>query len=112
MNTSDEQWKFLKDVAKLIQYADSIGIKLTGGELYRTQAQQNIYVSQGKSKTYKSNHLKRLAIDFNFFINGQLVYDHPNLELLGKYWESLSTNNRWGGNFNNFKDTPHFERNI
>ena len=112
MSKSDEQWLFLKDIAKLIQYADAIGIKLTGGELYRTKEQQDIYVQQGKSKTYKSKHLERLAMDFNFFINGQLTYNHPNLEILGLYWESLSTDNRWGGHFKNFKDTPHFERNI
>nr|WP_223154740.1 hypothetical protein [Campylobacter concisus] len=31
---------------------------------------------------------------------------------MGNYWESLNTLNRWGGNFKNFIDVPHFERNC
>jgi nucleoside-diphosphate-sugar epimerase len=30
----------------------------------------------------------------------------------GKYWESLYPKNRWGGNFSNLVDCPHFERNV
>jgi len=67
-----------------------------------------------------SYHLKRLAIDLNFFKpveeNGQLTYkltyEQKDLEEFGKYWESLSPQNRWGGHFKNFKDTPHFERRL
>ena len=59
-----------------------------------------------------SKHLKRLAIDFNFFINGELTYDKNRLQLLGDFWENLNEKNRWGGNFKAFIDTPHFERNV
>ena len=69
-------------------------------------------VDTGKSKTLNSNHIKRLAVDFNFFINGKLVYDKHKLAELGKFWESLNTKNIWGGNFKSFTDTPHFERNV
>lgn len=109
MSKSDEQWVFLQDVALLILEAKRIGIKLTGGELYRTQYQQAKYFKDGKSKTMKSKHLERLAIDFNFFIDGQLTYDADLIRPLGAYWESLNTKNRWGG-FWEFTDTPHFER--
>lgn len=111
MSLVTQQWEFLQDVAKLIQYAQTQDIVLSGGELYRTKEQQQIYIDTGKSKTMKSNHLKRLAIDFNFFINGELVYDynHPKLVALGTFWKSLSKQNEWGG-FWEFKDTPHFER--
>lgn len=119
MGLIQEQWEFLKDVAKLINEADRLGIQLTAGEMYRTQEQQEIYVRTGKSKTMNSNHLKRLAVDFNFFINGELVYNHPLIDELAKYWELLNIKNRWGGNFDkdwsrpdSFKDQPHFERKI
>ena len=112
MSMSDEQWIFLQDVALLILEAKRLGIKLTGGELYRTEYQQAKYMEEGKSKTMNSNHLKRLAIDFNFFINGELTYDKERLQRLGDYWESLDDANRWGGNFKSFIDVPHFERNI
>ena len=106
-----EQWKFLQDVAKLILFAEATGVELSGGELYRTEEQQKIYVNTGKSKTMNSMHLKRLAIDFNFFIDSNLVYEHPKVEELGKYWESLDEKNQWGG-FWNFKDYPHFQRTV
>ena len=106
----DEQWEFLQDVAMLILEARSKGIKLSGGELFRTPEQQEIYLKTGKSKTSNSYHLKRLAIDFNFFVDGNLVYEHPLVTHLGTFWESLNVANKWGGNFSSFKDSPHFER--
>ncbi len=112
MSLVTQQWQFLQDVSKLISYAQTLDVVLTGGELYRTNEQQKIYMDTGKSKTMNSKHLKRLAIDFNFFIDGQLVYDstHPTLIKLGKFWESLDKQNSWGGFWNSFKDTPHFEK--
>ena len=107
----EEQWKFLQDVAKLLLYAEATSVVLTGGELYRTEEQQKIYFTSGKSKTMNSMHLKRLAIDLNFFVDGELVYEHPKVEALGTYWESLDKKNQWGG-FWNFKDYPHFQRTM
>jgi hypothetical protein len=108
----NEQNKFIVDVAKLILFAESIGVKLTGGELYRTREQQKIYFDTGKSRTMNSYHLKRLAIDFNFFIDGKLTLSHPKIEQIGKHWESLDPMNRAGMFFDQFKDFDHFERKI
>ena len=107
---SDEQWEFLQDVVKLIEYANDLGYKLTGGELYRTRYQQKEYMRTGRSKTMRSYHLKRLAIDLNVFVDGDLTWDFNDIEPLGIFWESLNPKNRWGGHFRNFKDLPHFER--
>jgi len=128
MSMTDNQMIFSLNVAKLINKADEIGVGLTFGEAYRTIEQQMLYyygytlsikedvvtVKKGKvrSKTLKSNHLRRLAVDFNFFINGKLFYSHPKVTELGTYWESLHPLNRWGGNFKSIKDTPHFEMNV
>lgn len=116
MSLQNEQWRFLQDLAKLIQWAEKNNYTLSGGELYRTIEQQKIYFNSGKSQTMNSNHLKRLAIDLNVFVNGQLTYDWTTIKPLGDYWESLSVFNRWGGDFNRnekkdgFIDSPHFER--
>lgn len=112
MSLSQEQAAFLLDMCKLIQYATEQGWMVTGGELYRTPEQQEIYVKTGRSRTMASNHLRRCAIDLNFFKNGQLVWDKQQLAPLGQYWESLNPKNRWGGNFKSLVDVPHFERNV
>lgn len=107
-----EQAAFLQDVCKLLQYATEQGWTVTGGELYRTPEQQEIYLKTGRSKTMASNHLKRCAIDLNFFKDGKLIWDKAQIALLGAYWESLNPKNRWGGNFRSLVDVPHFERNV
>jgi hypothetical protein len=107
-----EQAAFLLDACKLIEYATQQGWTITGGELYRTAEQQEIYLKTGRSKTMASKHLKRCAIDLNFFKDGKLVWDRQQLAPLGQYWESLNPKNRWGGNFKSLVDVPHFERNV
>jgi len=111
MSVVAEQAAFLLDVAKLINKATELGFTVTGGELFRTAEQQQIYVKTGRSKTMNSNHLKRCAIDLNFFRDGKLVYDVPTLKPVGEYWQSLHPKNRWGGLWR-FVDLPHFERNV
>ena len=64
--------------------------------------------SRKLSKTLRSLHADRLAIDFNFFIKGELTYDYDLIKPLGDYWESLDPNNKWGGNWH-YQDTPHFQ---
>ena len=118
MRLSEQQRIFTKNVSKLIEYAYDNCIELTFGEVYRTREQQLIYMQAGKSKTMNSNHLRRLAVDFNVFINGDLTYKWEDIKPLGDYWESLHEKNRWGGDWNNneikdgFIDTPHFEMNV
>ncbi len=125
MSLSQDQQLFAQNIAKLILRANTLRIALTFGEAYRTKDQQHMYYQgltfEGNnlvkatphSWTMQSNHLRRLAVDFNFFINGKLTYDpkNPLLIDLGRYWESLNPSNRWGG-FWKRHDTPHFEMNI
>ena len=112
MSMVTEQAAFLLDVCKLVQFATDNGFVVTGGELHRTPEQQAIYVKTGRSKTMNSNHIKRLAIDLNFFKDGKLCYDKVALSPVGDYWQSLNANNRWGGYFKSLLDVPHFERNV
>jgi len=107
-----EQQAFLLDVCRLVAFATKQGFVVTGGELFRTPEQQEIYLKTGRSKTMNSLHLKRCAIDLNFFKDGKLVYDTTVLGPVGAYWESLSKKNSWGGNWKSFKDVPHFERRV
>ena len=110
MSLSTEQAAFLLDMCKLIQHATEQGFMVTGGELARTPEQQAIYVKTGRSKTMNSIHLKRCAMDLNFFKDGKIIWDKVILAPLGAYWESLNKANSWGGNGVKLVDTPHFSR--
>lgn len=112
MSLVAEQAAFLKDLVKLLAKAEELGFVVTGGELFRTVEQQEIYVKTGRSKTMNSIHMKRCAIDLNFFKDGKLTYDIPTLKPVGDYWESLNPKNQWGGNWRSFKDVPHFQRTV
>lgn len=110
MSLVNEQWEFLKDVAKLINFIEDRGLVATGGELHRPAEMQQIYIKIGRSKTMNSKHLSRRAIDLFFFKDGNLTYDISVIKPIGDYWESLSPYNEWGGNWRSFKDVPHFQR--
>jgi len=135
MKLSEQQQIFTYNVSCFIQYAfDAHGIRLTLGEAYRTSSQVYLYfygyeVVRGGilgiklrkvrrlSRTLRSLHASRLAIDFNYFIDGKLTYDFYDIKPLGDYWESLHEENVWGGDFNKndikdgFVDTPHIQMN-
>ena len=134
MRLSEQQQIFTRNIALLISFAFKNDIGLTMGEAYRTKSQIllnffgfkiekggvigiRLVKSRRLSKTLKSLHADRLAIDFNFFIRGKLTYAYSDILLLGNYWESLDPANRWGGDFNKnniedgFVDTPHFQMN-
>jgi peptidoglycan L-alanyl-D-glutamate endopeptidase CwlK len=89
MSLSQEQAIFLLDACKLIQFATQQGFVVTGGELARTPEQQAIYFKTGRSKTMDSIHLKRCAIDLNFFKDGKIIWDKQILAPIGAFWESL-----------------------
>lgn len=114
MKLSEKQQLFTWHIGQLIMFANARGYKLTFGDAARSKEEQERLYNEGKSKIkVGGNHGKRLAVDFNFFINGELTYKKERVQELGDYWEELNPGvNRWGGNFKSFRDTPHFEANY
>lgn len=104
----DKQFLFLQDVSLLIIFCVENDIVVTGGELHRTPYQQKEYLRTGKSQTMNSDHLRKLAIDLNFFFNGKLSYSKEEIGPVAVYWKSLRPENYWGGDFKSLADTPHF----
>lgn len=94
---SVRQQKFTSMVGKLFTYADRQRIGLTMGDAWRSPEEQKRLVAENKSRTLKSKHLDRLAIDLNMFICGTLMEDREDYRILGQYWESLG--GEWGGRF-------------
>lgn len=109
-----EQDLFMSDLTFLIQFARSrLNLQVTGGELFRSLEQEEQYIKEGKSslKDPAHNlHTQRLAIDLNFFKDGQQLLTKEELQPVGAYWESLDTKNHWGGSWSSFLDLAHFER--
>jgi len=93
MTLREKQSVFLKNVALLISWAFDNGFELTGGELQRTREQQEVYVNEGLSKTMNSQHLKKLAIDLNLFVNGKYQRNREAYRPLAEYWKSLHPDN-------------------
>jgi hypothetical protein len=102
---SDRQAIFTLNTSKLILWADAQEYALTYGEAFRTPEMAAIYAAKGIG-IKDSQHCKRLAVDFNLFINGIYRTDSESYGRLGMAWEALHPDNRWGGRF---KDGNHFE---
>ena len=118
----ERQNRFLVDFCMLVMEAQRLGFKVSGGELWRPEEMQALYLKQGKTQVAHSKHQDKLAGDLNFMFGDVFVNGLPALEAiailapLGHFWENLRLGNRWGGNFDrdwskpdNFKDVPHFE---
>lgn len=114
MKTSDKQWKFLQDAAKLILFIEDQGWKASGGELQRTMYQQREHLRTGRSKTKRSRHLGKMAIDLNLWLDGSLITNKLTqrqriaLRIIGDYWNSLDPLNISGIDWD--WDYGHFQR--
>ncbi len=108
MNLGQQQELFSEHISALLYEAMRRGYRVRIGEAQRTAEQQALYVQSGRSKTMNSMHLKKCAIDLHFTKGGQLCYPKE----LGDFWESLDSQNEWGGNWKTFKDEPHFQRKV
>jgi len=112
MSLRKEQSQFSRDFAEFIIWLYAEGYEVTDGEAWRPPEMQRIYVDTGRSKTMESLHLRRLAKDINIFKDGVLLSSKSELQFAGNKWESMSAANTWGGNWNSFKDCPHFQRTV
>ena len=84
-------------IGLLIRWADDRQYGLTFSWAYRDEESQKRMVANGLSKTMKSKHLERLAVDFNLFIGGVYQTKKEAYTPLGEYWKSLDPQNKWGG---------------
>jgi hypothetical protein len=108
MELWEKQSLFAQNVAKLIQYANSIRLNVTLGEAMRSKEQAEIYAKEGKGIEH-SLHCERLAIDLNLFDeHGTYLTNAAPYKMLGDYWVTLHPLNRWGGIFKRV-DLDHYE---
>lgn len=123
MSYSNRQFSFLKDVSLLITFIAKNGWKATGGDLYRSNPEQERLFKMGRSnaRAGESRHNSRMAIDLNFwdsdggYMGVQLDEmgrdkHQAKMQFIGDYWKSLNPKNKWGGEFKSLYDYGHFER--
>lgn len=101
------QEEFAQAAAKLIQKATELGYTVTFGEAWRTPQQAALNAQAGTGIAH-SLHIERLAIDLNFFKDGQYVQDGSLLREVGEWWKALGPKYRWGGDFVHLPDGNHF----
>lgn len=103
---SYKQKRFTFSIAQLIIFAYSLpGTKLTVGDSYRDK---RVFGKIGEKKGYghsRSLHKRRLAMDFNLFVDGKYMRSTEAFQELGDFWESLGNDHTWGGHFG---DGNHF----
>jgi len=86
----------------LIAFATQKGYGLTYSQTHRPNWVAKEYARRGIG-ILNSLHGKRLAVDFNLFIDGKYMRDTEDYRVLGEFWESIG--GTWGGRFN---DGNHF----
>lgn len=101
------QEEFAQAAAELIQKAAKLGYTVTFGEAWRTPQQAQWDHDHGTGISH-SLHMERLAIDLNFFKDGNIIKDGSMLKDIGDWWKSLGPDYRWGGDFKNLPDGNHF----
>lgn len=106
MTLGQKQRLFTKLVGQLVGWAYERGYELTFGDAYRSPEQAAANAASG-SGIKNSNHTRRLAVDFNLFINGEYMTSSAAYEPLGSYWKSLDPLCAWGGDFSK-PDGNHF----
>lgn len=100
------------DLVRVIErartYADFV---VTEG--LRTTERQRQLVAAGASKTMNSRHLTGHAVDLAALVSGQVRWDWPLYDALGKAVKRAAVECgvpiTWGGDWPKFRDGPHFE---
>lgn len=103
MTLREQQSKFVKMLANLLDFAHSRGYEFTLGDAYRDE---RVHGKWGEKMSYSSPnsvHKMRLAIDLNLFKDGKYLSSTKDHEPLGLYWESIG--GCWGGRF---EDGNHY----
>lgn len=100
MTLRQRQSSFAQSAALLIQKAAELGFEVTLGDAYRDpRVHGEIGVKMGYGHM-RSAHKQRLAIDLNLYKDGVYLESTEAHRPLGEWWESLASDHRWGGRFN------------
>lgn len=102
------------DLVKVLEKAikeSPLDFSITEG--LRTKERQKALFDAGKSQTMNSRHLTGKAVDIAVIKDGEVTWDFKYYQLVAdhikKVAKELQIDIVWGGDWQSFKDGPHFE---
>lgn len=79
----------------------------------RTKERQKELFSAGKSQTMNSRHLTGKAVDIAVLVEGKITWDFSKYQVVADHIKKVAKDMKidivWGGDWQSFKDGPHFE---
>lgn len=79
----------------------------------RSKARQEQLIKAGASQTMRSRHLTGHAVDLGAYVGGSVRWDWPLYDKIALAMKAaaleLQVAIEWGGDWNSFKDGPHFQ---
>ncbi len=102
------------DLVKVVERAlELTEVDFVVVEGIRSEKKQRHYVETGASKTMNSRHLTGHAVDLIAWVGGTVNWDLINYEKIAAAMKEagreLGIPVEWGGDWNTFKDGPHFQ---
>ena len=102
------------DLVKVLEEAikeSPLDFSITEG--LRTKERQKALFDAGKSQTMNSRHLTGKAVDIAVIKDGEVTWDFKYYQLVADHIKKVSKDLKidivWGGDWQSFKDGPHFE---
>lgn len=102
------------DLVKVLEEAikeSPLDFSITEG--LRTKERQKALFDAGKSQTMNSRHLTGKAVDIAVIKDGEVTWDFKFYQLVADHIKKLAKELKidivWGGDWQSFKDGPHFE---
>jgi peptidoglycan L-alanyl-D-glutamate endopeptidase CwlK len=102
------------DLVKVIEEAikeSPLDFSVTEG--LRTKERQKVLFDTGKSQTMNSRHITGKAVDIAVIREGEVTWDFKYYQLVAEHIKEvakeLGIDIVWGGDWQSFKDGPHFE---
>ena len=104
------------DLVKVIEEAikeSPLDFSITEG--LRTKERQKELFDAGKSQTMNSRHITGKAVDIAVLLEGKVTWEFRHYQTVAdhikKVAKELGIELVWGGDWQSFKDGPHFELN-
>lgn len=102
------------DLVKVVERAIGLtSVDFTVLEGLRSMDRQRVLVASGASQTLKSRHLTGHAVDLGAWVDEQIDWSWPLYSKIADAMmlagSQLNVPIEWGGNWEKFKDGPHFQ---